>query len=843
MGVQEFNQKLSRIGVGMLAATSMAGVVLGTPKAKAQSSGQTGIEQLLMLEAHIERLEKSIEKKFSDIKYKEIGERVVKETKRESGNVIKYEDVLGLLYHNSFFRIVSKTENGLNNFIYTVNSGVLPSMVSDNPEHIEKALFVLENRKYLDFYILLKRGLNENSQFGMTDVYALKDREDLLTNEAFMRNLKMLKDRPLFYGHIFSGYLDALLHPQFSLVFTNSSSKSFPSVIALLVLAKYPSQDEYWEKLEEMMGKFSSQNEKDKAMTLVIYFNKALIQDADFRDYVVNGIRSGEILIPENLTETNVKNIMHEYTRLEIEKIAPGLSQDLNIVNFTELTAKLPDNSALKLILNEDRDKMFVWPILKMNNLHNQSDQKRLEVLKDLNARIILEILATAGSDAYLSSFKLAYNSDGKRKNFEEGGLDFVSKLKSECELLYKDFKEKSKKECGSLYSFFNQKQNGNYKLTSGEFINFVRSLSIHNQLDVFLTDLGTLEQQKEIFNTYFFSKFEKIEAKDLGTVYDLLASSSPEINKMTVSFLEAKLLSDDPETQKVATALLVKYFDDPKNYRNIPENFKSIFDKNKLTLQEKNQEISKDELWRKEIIDGKEVLVSTQLTFSYDDTTDDLGVSQSSEHWDGHRSLDNFLITNGGGLDYDKKTGVINGASVGKGWNIVNNVRLKKDGYIVLEKKVGLGVMRHVLTLPKIPKESGGGVKTKAIEIYKPQIFHHMGHSYHAYRSLDTLEKYQKFNGTVVFVNMRSCGGEKEFARINAMGIKKMFGTRNIGTMAIADPYGFGLDRKIESGKVDFVALKKEFKSNDPRYGAYIHPQDNAIVQLLTIYEKLSKV
>ncbi len=738
------------------------------------------------------------------------------------------------------FKKICESKTILDNFVAGVNLGISPAKMLVSPKgdpETRLVISVLENFKLVELFAKFRK----EKMFGMhfSDMAYLLSSPDFFEDPKAFENLKSLSGVGVNYSKLFNKYLQTLVSPHFNILHTQTENRTAFQHFAFEKLKNLEESDKYWDIFRRLQA--SSTDKSGGLAIFLIAADKNLLYDQKYADFLGSEVANLFQDVTHEAVTRLVGNINAAYVNFElVEKMGVHVNM-LDINNYLELMKKLEVGSALEIILSESRAEIFTQPILDINLLHNESDQKRLAVLKPYSARAILEILTTAGPDAYLSSFKLAYNNDNKSKTREELAMDFVGKVKAECETIYKGMLEKAKAECGTLHAYFLKIKDGEYRLSSAEFVLLIKSLSLHNYLQFFLNDLGSFENQKEILNLYFYSQYEKISISDLNSIYDLLDTKSKKVNDMTYHFLLKKLESTDMETRNTATTLLLKYFHKNRGIVVVPDSFTATFEKYQTHMESKNTSLKFQDLWRKEIVEGKETFISTQVSLSYDDTKD----SKNHAQWDGHQSVDNLLKVNGGGLKFDKVTGEILSATVGKDWKIKNETTFKKNGYLVLEKRVKLGIMRHIITLPKEPVEVTSDFSSAdvVLGIFKPQIINHIGHSYHARsKSLDLINSYISSGGNVVFTNLRSCGGEREFSKLYDMGVFKMFGTRGVGTMRVNDPFSLELNKRIEAGQVDFEKFKAQFKNNDPRYQFYIWPQDNVTVQLRSLYDQVEK-
>ncbi len=783
---------------------------------------------------------------FDDVKRTAVLENILKihrEVTTQRGRKLNISSYVGEITRDLERNIINPTtlesflgsKEAVEGYIKLMNNGVDHGYIfSPFRATVESTIMVvrrLKDDRFIEIILWLRKSFDRRSPSQFSELSQIPDY--VILHRDFKEHYGLLLSRE--YGHIVKfnpENVNGLVSPNFKKYIPYVDDYRLEEFLKFIVKNKEDAPQ--FTYLDKIISSDIPLEQKRKAFRSLMDLKDELVSYGKFMDFFI-----------ETVTRTGNQDrnyygfvILDNFFEKEVGKPVKYF-----IDNLEEYRAFMTENKDVFLtnVLKKYEDRAYAAPLYAMNRLHNESNARRqIEIDKYKDPEILFKILVAGGSDAYLSSFQLGY--DGKTVTSDRSSVDFglVGALNATCKNFYEKFKSVCENGSMNMYTFFTRLNvTGEPVTEKKDFLLFVKYLSQNNILPIFLNDIGDASRQNEVFNMNFFASFGgKLNNKDFGILNDMLESNTS-VSLMTQNFLKEMLVSSDANTKGVATALLVRYFVSQGNSRQVPEWMQDLFDKYESLFDVKLDILNEDELWSLAELDKKTVKVHTQISFSYNDATD----SKDASHWDGHLSLDNFLKTNGGSLDYDRRgdvesRGKINNISIGRGWRISNDWR--NDGYVVIVKPAGNGrFIRHVLVLPE---GTVVGKDKKVVQVdrekvcidFKPQVAHHIGHSYHARKTLNTLEDCQKKEPSVKFVNMRSCGGEQNFTAIFKMGITRMFGTRGVGTMLINDPWVNQFTTRVESGKsITFSNFKTDFKSVDPRYKDYVWPQENAIVQL----------
>lgn len=485
-----------------------------------------------------------------------------------------------------------------------------------------------------------------------------------------------------------------------------------------------------------------------------------------------------------------------------------------SLVDYLAALEKTQEGTALRKILDEQKSWAFGAPLFHMDDLHEESDVKRLEALKDLNAKTLFEVMLTGGSTAYLSSFRLLYN--GNAYTGDALRHTFMSKVKSEY---------------GSLQTFLNQ-----LKPIKKDFGKLVGFLSDNNLLDNFLNDLGTTEQQRETLTKLLFDPSEGLSQYQAITVDGLLHTTKNESVRQFIfgnlqRILEQKATADAKDkSPQIAGLLIAEYYRDSANPPTWAQETIAAYKKyfpDITGFDDKRAFRTEGNISR-----------NVQLYFFYDDRKD----GNAESKWDGHQSFKNFISGLGGSVVWDKR-GVIQRVSGGR------KVKLEDKGDYIAIKKMDARSKREIVIYANKPDRDAKAVKKINGDIIareKPQLVVHRGHSYHANKTIDTLTP------DVAVVNLGSCGGAKNITEVlRKSPMAQVIATKGVGTMLVNDVVSSRMDETLlKDGTIDWRRLKagldQEFArrggQSQERWTSYMLPHQNRIAHLAAAFNALEK-
>jgi hypothetical protein len=503
-------------------------------------------------------------------------------------------------------------------------------------------------------------------------------------------------------------------------------------------------------------------------------------------------------------------------------------------------------NKIVKEILNVDIYQYLKSPILKMNILHNENFTKRLEVMREYNAKSMYVALSAGGPDAFLSTFRLGYNANFQ--NNSDFDMSFVAKARVYCMQAYSLLKEKCSKD--GLYEFLMNDE----ELIEEQFIEFFKTIMRFDLLDTFLKDLGSEENAKKLIEKKLFKKIsissDYLNVGNLFFLSELLNSKNKLISQISLNELHKNLEAKIDKFLKAEIyAILINYYTLNPTIE-VPEKFRILVFKYGPTLS-KNETLSGEKIFSEE--NGEKV--NRQLFMFYDDRKNiDASTVSNQAHWDGHNSFLNFMRTTSGinnAVTWDKY-GMITDVKVGNGWKFVDD---KKDGdlignrkaYLVIEKKVGNRKIQKYIVRPDIKSRDAIKLGTELMK-NNFQIINHRGHSYHLDNTLYLVnshydhirenssernpQKREKLS-SVAFFNAGSCGGEMVNAPLFKIDAQiQSLGTKGVGTMLINDPIVKNIDDMLlTDGVIDWKKLYSKVSPSlqyDVRFRDYVFPNQN---------------
>ena len=571
---------------------------------------------------------------------------------------------------------------------------------------------------------------------------------------------------------------------------------------ALRAAEKYPSDTTVWQSAID----FSTRYVNDEQMKQLLYRLDAIrLQDQAYMTRVESYMQD-----PTKRTQFDGNFARFSIDLLFVQERTGINPRAATISEYHRVLGEVQADPLLTQILSMYEGRVFRGPVLRMNELHDETSAQRLQQLRDIDARSLFAVMTRGGADAFLSTFRLLYNGNGFQG--PEAQYSFLSRVR---------------KEHGSLPAFFRAIQ-PDHKT----FGTLLELFSQNDVLDVFLTDIGSVEDQQAILREYLFDASKGVSDAQALTLSDLLHTTKAEPVRDFV-FGELRRIQsiargEKDRSSKIAGLLIAGYF---QGKDSIPEWAR-------VSVQEYGRyfpeirELSGDKVFRRE--NGVERNV--QVHFFYDDRAP--GKTESA--WDGHASFRNFISSLGGSVVWNKD-GVIQRITVNAGFQI------KDEGDYVVIRQVDVRTKREVVMYAIKPDRSDNVVSNvgeRLLKDSKAPMVTLRGHSYHAGKMIRLLTP------GVVMVNLGSCGGAKNISDIleKSPGAQVM-ATRGVGTMLVNDVIIPALNRTLlREGRVNWQRFSTQMKIETDRrgglakerWGSYQMPDKNKIAHLIAALKSL---
>ncbi len=565
---------------------------------------------------------------------------------------------------------------------------------------------------------------------------------------------------------------------------------------------KYGSDPVVWQRAIE-----SASKHKDDAryMTLFYQLDSDRIRNDEYMARVDAHMRD-----PENRKTFDKYLARFEIDTIYAREIGGINPKDAHINEYRRALERHQSDPVMMQILSLYHFRILRGPILRMNELHDGRPELRLEQLKDIDTKTLLDVMVVGGADAYLSTFRLIYNGNGHTGSALKH--TFLSKVRTEY---------------GSLHSFFRET-----KPSEKTFGSLLELLSQNNLIDTFLSDIGTLEQQQQVLREFLFDSSKGMSETQALALDDLLHSTKNESVRNfvfnSVRDLRDKSMNNRPKY--IADLLIAEYF---RDIRSVPLWAKESIERYGALFPDVRQ-IEEGSVFRVE----NGVSTNTQLHFFYDDR----GPSKPEHTWDGHMSFRNFIQSLGGSVTWDA-AGVIQSIVSGKG------IKITDEGDYVKIQKTDTKSKKEVVMFANKPDrkdENVAKIQSDLMTQFKPQTVVHRGHSYHAPKTIMLL------NGDIALVNLGSCGGAKNISDVlEKAPSAQVMATKGVGTMLVNDTLITAIDKTLMSqGRVNWDTLRgqldSEFKRRggdaNERWGHYQLPHQNRTAHLIAALKKLPK-
>ncbi|MBI2612918.1 hypothetical protein HYW59_03880 [Candidatus Kaiserbacteria bacterium] len=484
-----------------------------------------------------------------------------------------------------------------------------------------------------------------------------------------------------------------------------------------------------------------------------------------------------------------------------------------SLENYLGVTQDPSIDPLVAKILEREEGIAYLSPVLRMNELHDESAVRRLEVIRPFNARTIFEVMRRAGADAYLSTFRFLYNGNGFTGR--EAQNSFLVKVRTEH---------------GTLSTFF-QTLRPDHKT----FGTFLELLSQNGILDAFLSDVGSADEQQSMLREFLFNASSGISNTQALTLSDLLNTTKAEPIRAFVfgelrTIQGKQQLSQKDKSPKVAGLLIADYF---QGKQNVPEwALPSVQEYRKFFPE--IRELSEDKVFRKE----GEIKRNVQVHFFYDDRAP--GKPEST--WDGHASFRNFITSLGGSVTWDKD-GTIQRITVNQGYDV------KDEGDYVVIRQADSRTKREVVMYAIKPDRTDETVAKVGGQLLKEKqapMATLRGHSFHAGKMIGVLTP------DVVMVNLGSCGGAKNISDVLAKAPEaQVMATRGVGTMLVNDVVIPSINRDLlRNGNVNWGSFSVQMTVEMDRRGglakerwpSYQPPDKNKTAHLIAALKALEK-
>ncbi len=639
----------------------------------------------------------------------------------------------------------------------------------------------------------------------------LKLEPENYSNPLFLKNAKLV--RPLFRSEgsmLLARYQRALVEPELESLYAAAPEEEKGSVLGFVQRALEKHDRDALFALASFQKKYEGSGVQAR---LIYQLDGVRLRDPEYMKVYeswiqemqtyVRGESAGDGGGGGDLPSDEV--FVKAKTGKTLEQIRRTLRGYVDTIRQAEKTDR-----TLFHILNVDSVERFTEPVLQMNLLHNATPGARLKVLEGLDAKTLFEVMVRGGADAYLSTFRLIYNGNG-----------YTGKE------IYNSFRATSLREKKSMYDFVQS-----MKPSREDFSKFLLALSRHGYLDEFLTDVGTPEQQTQVFSEYLFDMKKQFTQAQVVSWDNLLGESKNESLRTFILQNVRAILEDTPPVNQVnvdrrvlAGLFLAQHFatnvDMPEWAQGSVDAYKQYFP-NITTLE--SAAVFRD-------IQG--VASNIQHHVFYDDRKEKGGEST----WDGHHSFRNFIHSVGGRVRWDK-AGKISSVT---GKNIVD-----KGDYVVITQQSSVRG-RQIIMYANKPDRVESVVHNTFQDLTKEQSPHvvvHRGHSFHAHKTVSILKS------DVSLVNFGSCGGVNEIApALRLAPGAHIMGTTSVGTMLVNDPVLRAINAALlRDGRIDWPVLRKQLNAYFEKIGGvplerwtkYVLPHENRTARLIAAMNEL---
>ncbi len=631
----------------------------------------------------------------------------------------------------------------------------------------------VKSKSYLKNLILLnKAGFERNTPFSLLERLSLKlgENNDFVQNMLYLKT-KMIKIDAWIIG---KSNIDRLQDSNLVSTVEKLHDVGFPDLdVIRFVTKKHDSMT--LEKLasKEFMNAFVEL--KNASIDIEIW---------DINYITMSRTRESEyIKILKNIKQddffTRVYRADIEYLQSKINNLDELLD---DIVAYSHVLENADLTPLAREILKDYKQLVYELIINKFNQRHEgqrSSHELRVEEIKDLSPRVLFDLIRLLNDEMYLSTFQLLLN--GKNEGSQLGVMYPYSLMGRIAE---------SGGKYNSILEFF-QGEN----ISNKDIVRFLEVLTQRGVLDYFMASIGDGQEQLKVSEMLFFG----LESLDIGraqsdrvfTLLDVVSSLEDdttrtilldkihhEINKLELQIKNTDTNASELEITKIKSAIawyklvVVKYLqnlneDERKSkllgnmiwadgmYAEIVPNMQNI------------HELSKESLF----VDINGVMTNLHQVYIYDDR----GSSRPEKSWDGHLSVRSYMKRLGVKVGWDK-SGNINKVS-SQAWEVEHKI---DDGYFILTREWTRDGTKYAEKLfINTPDKPDGATKARErlrevagvkkvgeeddkSKIGPPMIITEVGHSYNVER-----DGFKEVTPNVIFVNLRSCGGNKNMEKI----------------------------------------------------------------------------
>jgi len=463
--------------------------------------------------------------------------------------------------------------------------------------------------------------------------------------------------------------------------------------------------------------------------------------------------------------------------------------------------------SSSRKLLTKWITPLLLYAVRDINDLHDESDSKRIEVIKDYPVELIYETIVLGNEEVFTSTFKILFDQA------------LIPKLKSHPE--YK----------GNGYELLN-------KLNFEGMRVFLRTCAQYDKLDRFLSTMTSV-QQIEILEKFSenldITNRPLAEAVTLGESFNILKGKTE-----TLQILESKIKSEYERFEKSNPDTAKLYGLIASIHANASISNQSWF----REMQKKYILPDLSQIESKELFNQKKLNI--QQHFFYDDT---MGEESSPNKWDGHNSFRHFVEHYGGRVQWNKTGKNIQVSGRGKdGWKIED-----RGSYVLLKKTEKNGRRMEIYANKPDHEEDGTADIQNKFEDMNLQsiVVVHRGHSYHVKKTIEKIPDIARI------VNLGSCGGFNNITSVlERAPDAHILVTKGMGSMFVNDVLFKQINEQILSNRSlywstvwkkatrDFKLDKSVKGKKAARYFKnYVAPHQNIGTQIIRAYNDFSSV